>query len=668
MFQNDLANIQCKKETKNKVLLNSKISREKNIELVESIVNLSLEQDIVQKNVYNDLEIFKGLENEEESVFNVIDKTFTIFGRIYIENILKTPIKNMDTLKNRQNIFNKIDNKLLSSIQDKLKIVKELEEDVLWILRERNPEETKIIDSVYFTNKYLKMVNNNEDLMTIYSLFSIFFAPIYGIVSPLVFFILPYLYLYFFAKVKIGFKTYFEIFKVSIFGGFNLFSSNKNGITKYFSVMLSIIIYFQNFANTIKIAKSNYNIINSIHRKLNKLNKFIQTCDELFKETDGIFKLDKLDVFSNDLNNDLFNTEPSLLSNKGKILVTYKNVENIEKSRYKNYFNLIGEIDSYCSIVALVKHLETNNFNVCYTKYKSEVKPYINLKGVWHPYLSSSKKSDEVICNSICLGGSNPNNIVLTGPNAGGKSTFIKSVSLSLLFSHTFGISFSKEAIITPLSLINTYLNIPDCKNKESLFEAEMHRSRNYLKMLKELDKNDFSFIVMDEIFSSTNPEEGISGAYAICNKLSEYENSISIITTHFNYLTNLEKDGKFKNYHIPITRNEQNEIVYPYKLSEGHSNQHIALELLKNKGFDSEIVDYAINVCNEINSNKEHYMNSITDNEVLEEPEEEEEEDCEANSGEEEANSGEEEANSGEEEEEANSGEEEEEVIVKRN
>jgi len=151
------------------------------------------------------------------------------------------------------------------------------------------------------------------------------------------------------------------------------------------------------------------------------------------------------------------------------------------------------------------------------------------------------------------------------------------------------------------MSLINTYLNIPDCKNKESLFEAEMHRARNHLKNLKELGDHEFSFIVMDEIFSSTNPEEGISGAYAICNKLAEYKNSISVITTHFNYLTKLENSGNYKNYKIPIERNEHNEIVYPYKLQEGASDQHIALELLKKKGFDSDIVDDAILVCEKL-------------------------------------------------------------------
>ena len=140
---------------------------------------------------------------------------------------------------------------------------------------------------------------------------------------------------------------------------------------------------------------------------------------------------------------------------------------------------------------------------------------------------------------------------------------------------------------LTPFSLINTYLNIPDCKGKESLFEAEMYRARNHITDINTLSDGKFSFIVMDEIFSSTNPEEGISGGYAIAEKLASFDNSISIITTHFTYLTNLEKGGKYKNYKIPIERDSSNNICYKYKLVPGVSKQFIALELLKNKGFD---------------------------------------------------------------------------------
>ena len=177
----------------------------------------------------------------------------------------------------------------------------------------------------------------------------------------------------------------------------------------------------------------------------------------------------------------------------------------------------------------------------------------------------------------------------------GGKSTFIKSLMLSILFSQTLTISFSKEQIFTPFAYIQTYLNIPDHKGKESLFEAEMNRAYRYINYLNTLEnENKFSFIIMDEIFSSTNPREGLSGAYAIADKLSYYKNNISMITTHYSELSLLEKYGKYKNYKIPIDRDISHNIIYPYKIKRGISQQYIALELLQNKGFDNDIINIA--------------------------------------------------------------------------
>jgi DNA mismatch repair protein MutS len=626
MFPKDMVdNFKIKDETEPMNITNildSKDSLINNINLIKSIIKLKTNQFIAESNVFKDLEVFEGVDNKEHSIFNVINKTNTLFGELYLKNILETPTKDLAILKERQNILNKITSDMASKIKEKLGVLKELEEDVLWILRERNPEEINLIDSVYFTNKYLTMFNSNEDIMSLYSLFIIFFAPIYGIVSPIIFFVLPYIYLYFFTGLKMSVKTYFELFKVSILGGFNIFSgSGSNNITKYFSVILSIIIYFQNFMNTVKTAKNNNKIINVLHSKLNIISKFMTTSQELFDLTKDIFNHEAIDIFDTELNNELFKSDPRTLSNKGKILVTFKNIENneIHIDKYKNYFNRIGEIDAYISIITLVKEFKDKEYNICYTRYETNVTPSIRLKDLWHPYLAKNNNYDEITSNSIEIGGTNnPNNIILTGPNAGGKSTFIKAVSLSLLFSQTLGISFSKESYITPMTLINTYLNIPDCKNKESLFEAEMHRARNHLNKLKELGEYDFSFIVMDEIFSSTNPEEGISGAYAICNKLAEYKNSISLITTHFSYLTKLGDDIKFKNYKIPIERNETNEINYPYKLICGASDQHIALELLKKKGFDSSIVDEAMSICKSIKKN--NILNDLNTHELVSE------------------------------------------------
>jgi len=206
-----------------------------------------------------------------------------------------------------------------------------------------------------------------------------------------------------------------------------------------------------------------------------------------------------------------------------------------------------------------------------------------------------------VVSNNIILGNSTAQNACITGPNAGGKSTFIKSLCLGILFSQTLTIAPAKLFKFTPFSKIDTYLNIPDCKGKESLFEAEMTRSLNYINSIRELDKKEFSFVIMDEIFSSTNPEEGIAGAYAIAKNISSYSNNISIITSHYTYLSKLEQTSRFKNYHIPIERDVNNNIVYKYKLLPGVSNQFIALELLESKGFDKDIVLEAKQVCNHL-------------------------------------------------------------------
>ena len=247
--------------------------------------------------------------------------------------------------------------------------------------------------------------------------------------------------------------------------------------------------------------------------------------------------------------------------------------------------------------------------NVCFPKYIENENPLINAKQLYHHYLTNPVK------NNILIGRKNHNNVLITGPNAGGKSTFIKSLSLNVIFSQTLGISFCKSLEITPFSLVNTYLNIPDCKGKESLFEAEMHRARDHIKKLNSLDNSKFSFIVMDEIFNSTNPQEGISGAYAIAEKLATFKNSISIITTHFSFLTNLETNSKFKNYKIPIERDNEDSIVYPYKLTSGVSNQYIALELLRNKGFDNDLVNNAENICK--NLNLANTLNNVEDKET---------------------------------------------------
>ena len=105
----------------------------------------------------------------------------------------------------------------------------------------------------------------------------------------------------------------------------------------------------------------------------------------------------------------------------------------------------------------------------------------------------------------------------------------------------------------------------------------------------------------MDEIFSSTNFVEGFSAAYAIVKKLVSFNNSISLITTHYTNLTKVTNECKVKNYKFTIKRDKNNQIVYPYKIKKGVSYDYIALELIEKNDFDKEIIEDAIGIKNKL-------------------------------------------------------------------
>jgi DNA mismatch repair protein MutS len=568
--------------------------------IITSIINTKspINNDIIDTNAYDDLEIFKGIDQSENSIFNSLDRTKTLCGRILFNNRINTPSTDINYLKKEQKILKGLlkNKQIVEKINTKLKDITELEDNILWILKDKSIEEQQILNNVFFSNRYLKPFNGQEEILTFYSLFKIIFAPVYGMLSPVIFVIIPFIYLNYFTKVKFDFKTYFKIFKMSIFGNFSMLGGgggqSKTGISRYLSMILSFVIYVQNLVNSIQISKDTNNIINILHKKINDTNKFVKHVCELKELTKDILNFEDIKHHLPQINTELFERTPHLFSNKGKILTCYNLIQN--KQKYNDLLNEIATIDYYNSIITLINEHE----NICFPTYIENENPIINAKELWHPYLS------EPINNDILIGKKNPKNVLITGPNAGGKSTFIKSLAISVIFSQTIGIAFCNSLEITPFSLINTYLNIPDCKGKESLFEAEMHRARDHIRKLSDTDKTKFSFIVMDEIFNSTNPEEGISGAYAIAEKLAGFNNSLSIITTHFSYLTNLESGNKFKNYKIPIQRDSNDTIIYPYKIKPGISNQYIALELLRNKGFDNDLVDNAENICKNLSLN----------------------------------------------------------------
>jgi DNA mismatch repair ATPase MutS len=277
----------------------------------------------------------------------------------------------------------------------------------------------------------------------------------------------------------------------------------------------------------------------------------------------------------------------SLFSNFGKQLKMYKNMDLsiIRSIVLKSYFvdSLLGTVD----------YKLKNNYT--YVFYNDNKSPFLKFEGLEHPSLSK----DNVVGNDIEFGIKNKQNAIITSPNSSGKSILIKSILINVILSQTMGICCAKSASITPFAYICTQMNVPDTTGYESLFEAEMHRCKKTLDTLKELKscKSSLSLIIMDEIFNSTNPIEAISGAFAICKKMSGFTSNMLIFTTHLGYLTKLAKEcATFDNYRMQTFVNED-EIKFTYVFEKGVNKHLLALELLKKNGFDDDIINNALTI-----------------------------------------------------------------------
>lgn len=563
----------------------------------------------IKSNMFKDLEIFEDRDGYESlSIYSKLNYTSTIFG----DHKLKLKLLNFETNSEKlvkiQTIVKKLnnDNQKFQYIKNQLLKLKEDQLDILWLWKKKSQESSNYLDQVFLKGLLLDKLNESELFLKFYNFYQIIVSPALNILSPIVCVIIPYLMVKYMTPREIDFKDYFKVLNFSFKGNHFMSDERALKIAQYFSMLLWFLYYLHNIYSNLKNSHGINKIINLIHNKLNKISNFIKLSFEINCSYFDIFDCLKIERKCHNLWSNVFNQKPALLTDKGKILITYKQLLK-KKDDLIPILDFIGDVDTFISISQLFQKQQLLNHKFSFPKYIPSSNPVFNAKQLWHPFLDDNK----VITNDIILGGHNKNNALITGPNAGGKSTFIKSIAISILLSQTIGITCSNDLTLSIFNNLETYLNIPDVKGKESLFEAEVNRSLEFINKLNKMNKYELSCIIMDEIFNSTNPEEGISGGYSISKKLSSFENNISIITTHYSYLTLLEeKTTSFTNYKIPIKRDINNEIIYPYKLERGISNQFIAIELLKKKGFDRDIVGEALEICKHIqNQNQKKSM-----------------------------------------------------------
>jgi len=339
---------------------------------------------------------------------------------------------------------------------------------------------------------------------------------------------------------------------------------------------------------TIKQFTEKSNLLFAIHKKVNGFAKLCQQVKQLEKLVGDVYPLPKLspelDELYTLLNTATFNY-PSHLSGIGRVLKAHRLICKY-KDEFAKLFAWLGEIDADISMTKLIKEHKNMSASFTYVSYDESNKvAYIFAKDFWNPFINPSS----VVVNTIELGQVTKDmNVVLTGSNAGGKSTLMKAVLFNIILAQTFGIAAAKQFSFKPFGKIYSSMQlVDDLADGKSHFAAEIDRAKDIVATSKKIN-NGPVFLVIDELFTGTASDKGRRLAEKMLTRLFGANHCMTICATHFNELTDLTQYCNCINMRLAAPfKDEYGKLSYPYILEPGISTINVAEDM-----FD-EIVDW---------------------------------------------------------------------------
>ena len=584
---------------------------------------------ILNKFVWNDLKLFCGTSSDlRYNLISRLDNSKTTLGECALAILLATPTDDISELMDRQDIIEHcLDNEtLVKNFNHYLDLFKNIEQNFLSFWSKTDPIYNQAYQYFLLNKFYFKNKNWNKKTLLLEGKKRIF-----GDFSFLGSILMPFSFTFYTNAKGNGFWENF-IWSVThgsctIFGAFdNLlmqYPAQMDGLS-YLNIPMGLIQFFF-FYNAIERFKDDKNLLKNIAFRLNDVKTFLYIITKIENEVainpdlnknfgnklDGIRKLISLSQSGKTEFGRSLKTLKELplydmnyfFNNTGKLLACFQIfIEN--KNLFCDAIYELGQVDAFLSTANLIRKstLYNDDHTYVFAKYLNKVMskntPYLKARDLWNPFLDARI----AIGNEIEFGDTSSTNLktmILTGPNAGGKSTYIVGLEINILLSQVFGIAAADEFILTPFSKINSYIEVrDDISAGKSLFMAEVDRVQKHIDILDTLKPNEFAFTIFDEPFRGTNPYEGAAVEYSVLEALSNYKNCLNIVATHYPMIMLLEEkkhERGFRNYKVFISRDPKTkDIIYHYKIVPGRATQSIAIDILEKYGYDKKLLQRA--------------------------------------------------------------------------
>jgi hypothetical protein len=540
-----------------------------------------------------DIEMFSCSNVGGRPVFSELDRCRLQGSRAYLQHLLRTPLSSSDLLVARREALDNLA-PYMPIIERALEALASNEQDVMWMFERKHEDLVQLYDIVYFRSHILGLLNGSPMALSVHNINRILLSPTMGILSPFMYLIVPYLVLRWRLGISLPLTTYVRLVWTAMLAGASAVwklngGARKGSVLPYASMLLMIVFYLQNMFNSIELSKTVHHVSKLLTTRVRGVTAFLRNAKPLLvgipqaaRACSVWFGEDGLPPISVPL---FPKTGSFLFSHFGCELSWLK---TCDVDLIRSGLRRVHMVDALASILRLKVQR-----SLCDPVYvDTSDRCVLELTDMWHPILSDAP---DLVRNSLKL----PPSVLLTGPNAAGKSSCLRAVLVNALLAQTLTVCYARLAKISPFHHIDSQISVPDDKERASLFESECLRCAGTLEQLR-LHPDDRHLVVIDELLSSTNPIDGMSAAFAVAKRIGDHgRNCCALISTHYTYLGRLCLEDERPYQALKMTaRIEEENITYPYRLEAGISRQSIGIEVMRSKGvFDEDVIKSALEV-----------------------------------------------------------------------
>ena len=555
------------------------------------------DKQILQDNVIEDLEMIDPMDPSMNSIYDMTFMPTTEAGRCVVREIPKYYSTDTDYLRDTQELL-KVYSSNSSGVFTEENGTSVIHSDLLEVIQiwKEMKSDTGFKNKYHYIDwSYWEHLNNSESVLQFISMYSLA-SPVLSLIVPFIILIMPF----FIIKAKgmdVTMAEYTQVLKLvasnhalcKIFTSFTSVSMDQ----KVYLLASTALYVFSIYQNLLACTRF-YRNMKKMHRNLlvirTYINKTIAHMTTFLSHTESLrtyspfnqdvkANLTKLVAFKERL--DLIQGDDLGVRNTwqiGKLMkYFYEMYDDSDCTNMFLYsFGYHGYVETIngLSVNITAKNLGMATFN---TKKKTTFK-----KAYYGALLKTSR-----VTNNIKL----DKNMIITGPNASGKTTTLKTALLNVILSQQYGCGYYTSCNINPFNHIHCYLNIPDTSGRDSLFQAEARRCKDIIDVVLQ-HKKQRHFCVFDELYSGTNPDEAVSSAIAFMKYLIKHKGVKCILTTHFIAVCkNLDSERQVRNCHMETKTNDTS-FSYKYVLKKGISEVRGGIKVLSDMEYPEEILN----------------------------------------------------------------------------